>query len=95
MLELDDILENPFTTDYLVKNPNQIKSATSNNGNFSIDDVDVYNATVEDAYNNTNNIYDSFIPVGNIDAFGKQLPIEQQAQFATFVAQGLIKTKCY
>lgn len=95
MLELDDILENPFTTDYLVKNPNQIKSATSNNGNFSIDDADVYNATVEDAYNNTNNIYDSFIPVGNIDAFGKQLPVEQQAQFAVSVAQGLIKTKCY
>lgn len=81
-------------TQLVVNNPNQIKSATSNNGNFSIDD-DIYNATVEDAYNNTNNIYDSFIPVGNIDAFGKQLPIEQQAQFATFVAQGLIKTKCY
>ena len=83
------------STEYVVLNPNQIKSATSNNGNFSIEDDDIYNATVEDAYNNTNNIYDSFIPVGNIDAFGKQLPIEQQAQFATFVAQGLIKTKCY
>ena len=90
-----NMINNVAANVYVVTNRNNIKSATDNNGNFSIDDDDVYNATVEDDYNNTNNIYDSFIPVGNIDAFGKQLPIEQQAQFAASVAQGLIKTKCY
>lgn len=56
---------------------------------YSDDEVDF--STVEDEYMED----DSFIKVGNIDAFGNQLPIEQQAQFATSVAQGLIKTKCY
>lgn len=56
----------------------------------SIDD-EVDWSTVEDEYIED----DSFIKVGNIDAFGNQLPVEQQAQFAASVAQGLIKTKCY
>lgn len=56
----------------------------------SIDD-EVDWSTVEDEYMED----DSFIKVGNIDAFGNQLPVEQQAQFAASVAQGLIKTKCY
>ena len=48
MLELDDILENPFTTDYLVSNPNQIKSATSNTGEFSSNNDDIRFRTVDD-----------------------------------------------
>lgn len=56
----------------------------------SIDD-EVDWSTVEDEYMED----DSFIKVGNIDAFGNQLPVEQQAQFAASVEQGLIKTKCY
>ena len=39
----DDILRNPFTTDYIVSNPNQIKSATSNTGEFSTQDDNIFN----------------------------------------------------
>jgi transcriptional regulator len=31
----EKVLDNPYTTDYIVSNPNQIKSATYNNGEFS------------------------------------------------------------
>ena len=38
----DDILSNPFTTDYIVSNPNQIKSATDNSGLFNRQNNNIY-----------------------------------------------------
>ena len=42
MPEADEYLLHPFTTDYLVSNPNQIKSAEGNNGEFSEENDNIY-----------------------------------------------------
>lgn len=84
MLELDDILENPFTTDYLVKNPNQIKSATDNTGKFSTTNDDIRFSSVTEQPNRQQ----------SVQAFTERLPIEEQAQFMRSVARGDISTAC-
>lgn len=38
----EQILNNPYTTDYLVSSPNQIKSATNNEGRFSTNNNEIY-----------------------------------------------------
>lgn len=84
MLELDDILENPFTTDYLVKNSNQIKSATSNTGEFSTTNDDIRFSSLIEQPNRQQ----------SVQAFTERLPIEEQAQFMRSVARGDISTAC-
>lgn len=39
----EKVLENPYTTDYIVSSPNQIKSATNNIGRFSTNNNEIYN----------------------------------------------------
>ena len=54
----DDVLSNPFTTDYIVSNPNQIKSATDNIGTFStIDDNILYDITSNNVISNSSISY--------------------------------------
>lgn len=39
----EKVLENPYTTDYIISSPNQIKSATNNIGRFSTNNNEIYN----------------------------------------------------
>lgn len=86
-------LEGKGDTSYALFNSNQIKSATSNNGDFSTTNDDVYYSTLEDA--NTSANTNEFIFVGNVDAFADRLPIAQRARYKALVEQGTIQTKCY
>ena len=38
----EKVLDNPYTTDYIVSSPNQIKSATNNTGRFSTNNNEIY-----------------------------------------------------
>ena len=76
----DDILSNPFTTDYIVSNPNQIKSATDNIGTFSTTNDDIR--------------YSSVTELPSIPAFAERLPVAQQAKFGSLVTSAEISTSC-
>lgn len=39
----EKVLDNPYTTDYIVSSPNQIKSATNNTGRFNTNNNEIYN----------------------------------------------------
>ena len=71
-------------TDYLVRNPNQIKSATDNIGTFSTTNNDIrYSSITEQP-----------IKVPSVTSFAERLPAQQQPKFAYLVACGEISTSC-
>ena len=71
-------------TQLVVNNPNQIKSATSNNGDFSTTNDDIrYSSVTEQP-----------IKVPSITSFAERLPVQQQPKFASLVARGEISTYC-
>lgn len=71
-------------TEYVVFNPNQIKSATSNNGEFSTTNNDIRYSSVTEQPNRQQ----------SVQAFTERLPIEEQAQFMRSVARGDVSTAC-
>lgn len=71
-------------TEYVVFNPNQIKSATSNNGEFSTINDDIRYSSVTEQPNRQQ----------SVQAFTERLPIEEQAQFMRSVSRGDISTAC-
>ena len=71
-------------TQLVVNNPNQIKSATSNNGEFSTTNNDIRFSSVTEQPNRQQ----------SVQAFTERLPIEEQAQFMRSVARGDISTAC-
>lgn len=70
--------------EYVVFNPNQIKSATSNTGEFSTTNDDIRYSSVIEQPNRQQ----------SVQAFIERLPIEEQAQFMRSVARGDISTAC-
>ena len=87
--EYKEILDNGLNDDsYLatgnVSNPNQLKSATSNNGDFSTTNDDIrYSSITEQP-----------IKVPSITSFAERLQVQQQPKFASLVARGEISTSC-
>ena len=67
-------------TQLVVNNPNQIKSATDNTGEFSTTNDDIR--------------YSSVTELPSIPAFAERLPIAQQAKFGSLVASAEISTSC-
>lgn len=66
--------------EYVVFNPNQIKSATSNTGEFSTTNDDIRYSVVEE--------------LPSIPAFTERLPIDQQAEFMAQIDSAEISTRC-
>ena len=87
--EYKEILDNGLNDDsYLatgnVSNPNQLKSATSNTGEFSTTNDDIrYSSITEQP-----------IKVPSVTSFAERLPAQQQPKFASLVARGEISTSC-
>ena len=69
-----------YETQYYVKNPNQVKSATDNTGEFSTINDDIR--------------YSSVTELPSIPAFAERLPVAQQAKFGSLVASAEISTYC-
>lgn len=82
---IDTIDKFGYETQYYVKKPNQAKSATNNNGEFSTNDDNIYHSSVEE-------IIMENMP--SISAVEHMLPVSQQAEFANLVARGEIETSC-
>lgn len=69
-----------YETQYYVKNPNQVKSATDNVGTFSTTNDDIR--------------YSSVTELPSIPAFAERLPVAQQAKFGSLVTSAEISTSC-
>ena len=69
-----------YETQYYVKNPNQVKSATDNIGTFSTTNDDIR--------------YSSVTELPSIPAFAERLPVAQQARFGSLVTSAEISTSC-
>lgn len=70
--------------EWVATNPNQIKSATDNQGTFSTTNDSVYNSSIDEYVTETS----------NVSAFSSMLPMEQQAKFDALLAQGSIEMSC-
>ena len=70
--------------DYIVFNPNQVKSAIDNIGTFSTTDNNIRHSSITEQSSK----------VASISTFTDRLPISQQAKFATMVGQGDVKISC-
>ena len=70
--------------EYLIPNPNQIKSATDNIGTFSTTDNNIRRSSITE----------HTAKVASISTFTDRLPISQQAKFTTMVGQGDVKVSC-
>lgn len=68
----------------IVFNPNQIKSATDNNGDFSNEDDNIYHSSITELANN----------VSNVETFSQQLPLDQQTKFNQMVASAEVSVSC-
>ena len=68
----------------VVVNPNQIKSATSNTGEFSTTNDDIRYSSVTERP----------IKVPSVTSFAERLQVQQQPKFASLVARGEISTSC-
>ena len=74
-------VRDPFLMDsYGIFNANQVKSATSNNGEFSTTNDDIR--------------YSSIDELPSIQTFAQRLPVSQQADFVSAVASAEISTSC-
>ena len=70
--------------DYIVFNPNQVKSATSNTGEFSTTNNNIYYSSVDEVT----------ITAPSVQSLQERLPVDQQPQFAKMVASADIETSC-
>lgn len=76
--------DNSYLATGNVKNPNQLKSATDNIGEFSTTNDDIrYSSITEQP-----------IKVPSVTSFAERLPVQQQSKFAYLVARGEISTSC-
>lgn len=71
-------------TEYVVFNPNQAKSATNNNGDFSTTNNDIRYSSVDEVA----------ITAPSVQSLQERLPVDQQPQFAKMVASADIETSC-
>ena len=80
----DGIIDLVEDYEFVVSNPNQIKSATDNSGAFSTTNNDIrYSSVTEQP-----------IKVPSVTSFAERLPAQQQPRFAYLVARGEISTSC-
>ena len=70
--------------EFVIFDPNQVKSATDNIGTFSTTDNNIRHSSITE----------HTAKVASISTFTDRLPISQQAKFATMVGQGDIKVSC-
>ena len=75
-------------TDYLVRNPNQIKSATDNIGTFSNEDDDIHHSSV------TEERITLMPNVPSVASISDMLPLEQQPKFDDLVDSAEFETSC-
>ena len=80
----DGIIDLVEDNEFVVTDPNQVKSATSNIGEFSTTNDDIRFSSVTEQPNRQQ----------SVQAFTERLPIEEQAQFMRSVAHGDISTAC-
>ena len=80
----DGIIDLVEDNEFVVKNPNQIKSATDNTGAFSTTNDNIRHSSITE----------HTAKVASISTFTDRLPISQQAKFATMIGQGNIKISC-
>ena len=69
---------------FIVYNPNQVKSATSNNGDFSTTNDDIHYSSVDEVA----------ITAPSVQSLQERLPVDQQPKFAKMVASADIETSC-
>ena len=69
---------------FIVYNPNQVKSATSNNGEVSTTNDDIHYSSVDEVS----------ITAPSIQSLQERLPVDQQPKFAQMVASADIETSC-
>ena len=77
----------PHTTErlgtwYVAPNPNQIKSAISNNGEFSTENDDIYASSVEETI------------TPSVNQFVESLPLEERINFSHLLQDGTVSMKC-
>lgn len=80
----DGVIVGRFKDEVVVKNPNQIKSATNNNGEFSTTDANIRHSSITEKPT----------PVPSISDFENTLSVSQQAVFISQVNAGEIQTRC-
>lgn len=72
------------STVFIINKANNVKSATSNNGEFSTTNDDIRYSSMTEQPNRQQ----------SVQAFTERLPIEEQAQFMRSVARGDVSTAC-
>ena len=80
----DGVIVGRFKDEIVVRNPNQIKSATSNTGEFSTTNDDIRRSSVTELASN----------MSSISALSVRLPLAEQPKFDTLVRYGAIETSC-
>ena len=68
----------------VISNPNQIKSATNNNGNFSTTDDNIYHSSITELAHK----------VPSISSYTERLPLSQQANFLSLVRSAEVSSSC-
>lgn len=83
----DGIIDLVEDDEFVVKNPNQIKSATSNTEFGATDNI--YHSSVTEKAPNI-----AISNTASVNSFISQLPLSQQANFVTLVRYGEVSTSC-
>lgn len=68
----------------VIPNPNQIKSATNNNGNFSTTDDNIYHSSITELAHK----------VPSVSSYTERLPLSQQADFLSLVRSAEVLSSC-
>ena len=84
----DGIIDLVEDNEFVVKNSNQVKSATDNVGAFSNEDDDIYHSSV------TEERITLMPNVPSIVSISDMLPLEQQPEFDALVASAEFETSC-
>ena len=84
----DGIIDLVEDNEFVVKNSNQVKSATNNVGAFSNEDDDIYHSSV------TEERITLMPNVPSIASISDMLPLEQQPEFDALVASAEFETSC-
>ena len=97
--ETNGLVINKTGNVYAVKTPNQVKSATDNNGDFSSSDNNIYKSSFEDIYDEDDSSKttlnrNGFSPVMNFDAFKNKLSTSEIPVFEALRNAGEIQMRC-
>lgn len=94
MPNADDYLTNTITTDYIVSNPNQIKSATDNVGTFSAESDDIRYSTLQEDTHEVLLDTTVTLQVPTVSNFINRLPLDVQTETREKINNGEIQVIC-